>query len=71
MRNIKELMKDDNGIGICSNLCCHGLNCIGSFEQSAFIAVGFLISNVWTFAMKDGAMWMTVIGDAISNACGK
>ena len=71
MRNLKEMMKDDGGVGICSNLCCHGLNCICSFEQSAFIAVGFLITNVWTFLMKDGAMWMTIAGDSISNVLGK
>ena len=71
MRNLKELMKDDGGIGIASTLSCHCLNCVASFEQSAFMAVGFLMTNVWTFAMKDSAMWMAVIGDSISNVCGK
>ena len=71
MRNLKKLMKDDSGAGIASTLTCHTLNCVASFEQSAFIAVGFLLTNVWTFAMKEGAVWMTIVGDSISNVCGK
>ena len=78
MRNLKELMKDDSGIGILSNcvcdsalLCCHGLNCIGSFEQSAFIAVAALINYAWTFLQASGVKMSMIHIDAISNVCGK
>ena len=78
MRNLKELMKDDDGTGIVSTVVCdgmligcHALNCIGSLEQSACIALATLVTNVWTFQMKDSALWTMLAGDSISNMCGK
>ena len=78
MRNLKELMKDDSGIGAISGcacdsvlLACHGLNCIGSLEQSACIAFAALMTNVWTFQMKDSLLLTQLLGDSVSNMCGK
>ena len=78
MRNLKELMKDDSGFGITAtaccggaNLLCHGANCAGSLEQSMCIAFAALMTNVWTFQMKDSVLWTQLLGDSISNMCGK
>ena len=78
MRNLKELMKDDSGISTCSTCICSGvhfvppcLNCICSCEQSACIALATLITNVWTFRMKDSALVVNALKDTMSNVCGK
>ena len=78
MRNLKELINDDGGLGILGDcvcggmlLGCHGLNCIGSLEQSMCIAFAALMTNVWTFQMKDSVLWTQLLGDSISNMCGK
>ena len=78
MRNLKELMKDERGIGAISGctcdsvlLACHGLNCIGSLEQSACIALAALMTNVWTFQMKDSVLWTHLLGNSLSNVLGK
>ena len=78
MRNLNDLMKDDSGVGILTTvvcdgalLTCHALNCVGSFEQSAFIAVAALITNVWTFLQASGIKMSAIHIDAISNIAGK
>ena len=78
MRNLKELMKDDDGTGIVSTvvcdgmlLGCHALNCIGSLEQSACIALATLMTNVWTFHMADGVKLNTIVVDSLSSIFGK
>ena len=73
-------MKDDDGMGmemasscICggADLLCHGLNCVGSLEQSACIALATLMTNVWTFHMADGVKLNTIVVDSLSSIFGK
>ena len=79
MRNLKELMKDDSGIGMMENcLCgcigpmvCHGMNCIGSIDQSVCIALATLITNIWTSVQAGGIGWHKVCVDSMSNMVGK
>ena len=78
MRNLKELMKDDSGLGILGDcvvgmplLCCHGGNCIGSIGQSAWTAVATLITNIWTTWQTDRARWCMTFSDSMANVVGK
>ena len=78
MRNLKELIKDDGGLGILGDcvcggmlLGCHGLNCVGSVGQSAYIAVAALITNSWTTWQIDRARWCMTLADSISSIFGK